>query len=106
MQFYYPAFLWALTALAIPVVIHLFNFRRYKTVYFSNVKFLREVKEETTSRSRLKHLLVLASRLLAIAFLIMAFAQPYIPNKSNKFGGGKKYVSVYVDNSFSMNAVS
>ncbi len=106
MQFLHPGFLWALTALAIPVIIHLFNFRRYKTVYFSNVKFLREVKEETTSRSRLKHLLVLASRLLAVAFIVLAFAQPYIPNKHNKFGAGKKYVSVYVDNSFSMNAVS
>ncbi|MES2621098.1 MAG: BatA domain-containing protein [Bacteroidota bacterium] len=106
MQFYYPAFLWALTALAIPVIIHLFNFRRYKTVYFSNVKFLREVKEETASRSKLKHLLVLASRLLALAFLVFAFAQPYIPNKGTNLSGGRKYVGIYIDNSFSMNAVS
>lgn len=106
MQFLHPGFLWALTALAVPIIVHLFNFRRYKTVYFSNVKFIREVQEETTSRSRLKHLLVLASRLLALAFLVMAFAQPYIPNKKNQFGAGKKYVSVYVDNSYSMNEVS
>lgn len=106
MQFLHPGFLWVLGALAIPVIIHLFNFRRYKTVYFSNVKFLREVKEETTSRSRLKHLLVLASRILAVAFLVLAFAQPFLPNKKNQFSGGKKYVSVYIDNSFSMNAVS
>src|ERR1700685_3871109 len=100
MQFLHPGFLWALTALAVPIIVHLFNFRRYKTVYFSNVKFLRELKEETSSRSRLKHWLVLASRLLAVAFLVMAFAQPFIPNKHNKFGGGKKYVSIYIDNSF------
>ncbi|MDB5281401.1 MAG: double-transrane region domain protein [Bacteroidota bacterium] len=106
MQFLHSGFLFALSALAIPVVIHLFNFRRYKTVYFSNVKFLREVKEETTSRSRLKHLLVLAARLLALLFLVFAFAQPYIPNKKNQLTTGKKFVSVYVDNSFSMNAVS
>ena len=106
MQFYYPAFLWALTALAIPVVIHLFNFRRYKTVYFSNVKFLREVKEETASRSKLKHLLVLASRLLALAFLVFAFAQPFIPKKNSNLSTGRKYVGIYIDNSFSMDAVS
>jgi L-asparagine transporter-like permease len=97
MQFLFPGFLLALAALAIPVIIHLFNFRRYKTVYFSNVRFLREVKEETTSRSKLKHLLVLASRLLALAFLVFAFAQPYIPNKHNQVSTGRKYVSVYLD---------
>ena len=106
MQFLFPTFLFALAVLSIPVVIHLFNFRRYKTVYFSNVKFLREVKEETTSRSKIKHLLVLASRLLALLFLVFAFAQPFIPSKNNPVSTGKKYVSVYIDNSFSMNAVN
>ncbi|HLP18933.1 MAG TPA: BatA domain-containing protein [Chitinophagales bacterium] len=106
MQFVSPLFLFALSALAIPVIVHLFNFRRYKTVYFSNVQFLKEVKEETSSRSRIKHLLVLLARLLALAFLVFAFAQPFIPNKHNGAAAGRKYVSVYVDNSFSMNAVS
>lgn len=106
MQFLYPYFLWALLALAIPVIIHLFSFRRFKTVYFSNVKFLKEVKEETASRSKLKHLLVLAARLLALAFLVFAFAQPFIPAKKAQLSSGKKFVSIYIDNSFSMNAVS
>ncbi len=106
MQFVFPLFLFALAALAVPIIVHLFNFRRYKTVYFSNVQFLREVKQETSSRSKLKHLLVLASRLLALAFLVFAFAQPFIPNKHNGVTTGRKYVSIYIDNSFSMNAVS
>lgn len=106
MQFLFPTFLFALAALSIPIIVHLFNFRRFKTVYFSNVQFLREVKEQTTSRSRLKHLLVLAARLLALAFLVFAFAQPFIPNKHTGTNTGRKYVSIYVDNSFSMNAVS
>ena len=106
MQFLHSSFLFALSALAIPVIIHLFNFRRYKTVYFSNVTFLKELKEETASQSKLKHLLVLACRLLALTFLVFAFAQPYIPNKKNQVSGGKKFVSIYVDNSFSMNGMS
>ncbi|MFI5136035.1 MAG: BatA domain-containing protein, partial [Chitinophagales bacterium] len=65
MSFLYPAFLFALGAIAIPIIIHLFNFRRYKTIYFSNTKFLREVKEKTDSRTQLKHLLVLLCRILA-----------------------------------------
>ena len=106
MQFVHPGFLWALSAIAIPIIVHLFNFRRYKTIYFSNVKFLKDVKQETDSRSKLKHLLVLASRICAIIFLVLAFAQPYFPNQKNSLSTGKKLVSVYMDNSFSMNAVS
>ncbi|MCW5907003.1 MAG: BatA and WFA domain-containing protein [Chitinophagales bacterium] len=106
MQFLHPWFLWALLFLAIPVIIHLFSFRRFKTVYFSNVKFLKEVKEETASRSKLKHLLVLLSRMLALAFLVAAFAQPFIPSRKAQLSSGIKYVSIYIDNSFSMNGVS
>ena len=106
MQFLFPAFLLGLVAIAIPIIIHLFNFRRFKTVYFSNVSFLKEIKEETASRSRVKHLLVLAARILSILFLVLAFAQPFIPKKNTNISAGKKYVSVYVDNSFSMEAMS
>ena len=80
MRFAYPEFLFALSLIAIPIVIHLFNFRRFKKIYFTNVKFLKDIKEETTSRSKLKHLLVLLSRILAVSFLVFAFAQPFIPS--------------------------
>lgn len=103
MQFLYPAFLWALTALSIPIILHLFYFRRYKKVYFSNLRFLREVKEETSARNRLRNLLILLSRLLAMAFIILAFAQPIIPVNDSIRAGIRK-VSVFVDNSFSMQA--
>ncbi len=103
MQFLYPAFLWALAALAIPIIIHLFYFRRFRRVYFTNVRFLREVKEETSARSRLRNLLVLLMRLLAVAFLVFAFAQPFLPTDT-EVTAGRRAVSVYVDNSFSMSA--
>ncbi|MFK7904629.1 MAG: BatA domain-containing protein, partial [Chitinophagales bacterium] len=106
MEFVYPTFLYALAALAIPIIIHLFNFRRFKKVYFTNVRFLKEVKEETASRNKLKHLLVLLSRLLALAFLVFAFAQPFMPNANSEFVQGMKAVSVFVDNSYSMEAQS
>ncbi len=105
MQFLFPAFLTALAVLAIPVIIHLFYFRRFKKVYFTNVRFLKEVKEETSNRQKLRNLLVLLMRCLAIAALVLAFAQPFIPLSSN-VKKGEKAVSVFVDNSFSMNALS
>ncbi|MGB3948292.1 MAG: BatA domain-containing protein [Bacteroidia bacterium] len=106
MNFSYPSFLFALSAIAIPIIIHLFNFRKFKTVYFSNVRFLKDVKQETQSKSRLKHLLVLAARILAITCLVFAFAQPFIPVDSRKVISGEKVVSIYIDNSFSMDAVN
>jgi Aerotolerance regulator N-terminal len=105
MQFLYPTFLYALLALAIPIIIHLFFFRRFKKVYFTNVRFLKEVKEETSARRRLRNLLVLLSRLLALAALIFAFAQPFIP-KDSAVKQGEQTVSVFIDNSFSMSALS
>ena len=105
MQFLFPSFLWALLALAIPIIIHLFYFRRFKKVFFTNVKFLKEVKEETSARSRLRNLLTLLMRLGAMAALVLAFAQPFQP-VDTAVKKGQKAVSVYVDNSFSMSALS
>jgi hypothetical protein len=105
MQFVFPAFLFALAALAIPVIIHLFYFRRFKKVYFTNVRFLKEVKEETSNRQKLRNLLVLLMRCLAFIFLILGFAQPFIP-KSTAVKKGEKAISIFIDNSFSMNALS
>jgi hypothetical protein len=104
MQFLYPYFLWALAALAIPVIIHLFYFKRFKKVYFSNVRYLKEIKEETSNRNKIKELLILLSRLLAFACLIFAFAQPFIP-KGEKIKQGIPLVSIFIDNSFSMTSV-
>ena len=105
MQFLFPAFLIALAALAIPIIIHLFYFRRYRKVYFTNVRFLREVKEETSARSKLRNWLILLMRCLAIAFLVFAFAQPFIPSGTDVTQGSKD-VSIFIDNSFSMGALS
>lgn len=104
MKFVYPEFLYALAAIAIPIIIHLFNFRKYKRIYFSNVEFLRDVKQQTQSQNQLKHLLVLLARILAISFLVFAFAQPYIPFDEAKDKDKTNLVSVYIDNSFSMEA--
>lgn len=102
MKFAYPEFLYALFAIAIPIIIHLFNFRKFKKIYFSNVEFLKEVQQETQSKSQLKHLLILLSRILAIAFLVLAFSQPFIPVSDSAITNQNNVVGIYIDNSFSM----
>lgn len=104
MKFLYPEFLWALSALAIPIVIHLFNFKRYKTLYFSSLNFIKHVDQQTKSTQRLKHWLILASRLLAFLFLVIAFAQPYFSSSEEKLSSKSPIYSFFIDNSFSMQA--
>jgi len=100
MIFAQPAYLYGLLALAIPIIIHLFNFRRTKRVYFSNSRFLQQVKESKSAKRRLKHYLILASRLMFILFLVLAFAQPFIP--SDEIDQQNERVYIYLDNSLSM----
>ncbi|CAN5125398.1 BatA and WFA domain-containing protein [soil metagenome] len=106
MHFLYPAFLFGLLSLAIPILIHLFNFRRYQKVYFSNVQFLKEVQEQQSHRKNLKERLILASRMLALAFLVFAFAKPYIPGNNAIKAGKQQAVSIFVDNSYSMQTLN
>ena len=105
MNFLFPTFLIGLAAIAIPIIIHLFNFRKYKKVYFTNVQFLKELKQESDSKSKLKEWLILAMRILAISCLVFAFAQPFIPGKVKTIQG-EKAISIYIDNSFSMESTN
>lgn len=92
--------LWGLTALSVPIIVHLFNFRKHKTLYFPFTSFLSEVKTESQKKSKFQHLLILVLRLLAIAAIVFAFAQPILP--LDQGNSGKKLVSIYIDNSLSM----
>ncbi len=107
MSFLYPSFLWALFAILIPIIIHFFNFRTHKIVYFSNVAFLHNIEKENKSKNKLKDLLILLFRILAVASLVIAFAQPVLKKdfQSNNTEYGNQY-GIYIDNSFSMNALS
>lgn len=100
MELLFPQFLYGLLALSIPIIIHLFNFRRYKVVRFPTTRFLREVKEESQKRTRLRHLLILLSRLLLTTALVLAFCQPVIPTQEDVFRSNLNVV--VIDNSFSM----
>ena len=102
MHFKYPEVFYAFFALLIPILIHLFQLRRFQKVHFTNVKFLKSVVVQTRKSSQLKKWLLLITRMLLIAFLILAFAQPFLPNEvdDHKTVG----TVIYLDNSFSMQA--
>ena len=104
LHFLHPEVLWALTALSLPIIIHLFNFKRYQKIFFSNLKFLSNLSTENKKRSNVKKWILLLLRLLALACIIIAFAQPYLIDENNKKANKSESFSIYIDNSFSMNA--
>jgi hypothetical protein len=105
-QFLHPYALFGLLAISIPIIIHLFNFRRYKRLYFTNLKFLKSLKNETRRQHRLRHLLVLISRILAVTFIVLAFARPYIPGPGGEQRSSIRNIDIYIDNSMSMQSAT
>ena len=103
MQFVRPEFLFALFALIIPVVVHLFQLRRFKKQEFTNLAFLETIKLQSRKSSIIKKWLILCTRLLALSCIILAFAQPYFSNQTVK--GTTPEIVIYLDNSFSMQAL-
>ena len=100
MQFKYPELLWGLLLLLIPILIHLFQLRRFKKTPFTNVKFLKQVVSESRKSSSLKKWLLLFTRMGLLAALVFAFAQPFIANDTAL---QEKETVFYLDDSFSMN---
>ena len=106
MRFLYPNMLFGLLALAIPIIIHLFNFRRHKVVYFSNTATLKTIEQENAKTKKLKYIIALIMRMLFIAGLVFAFAYPYNPEQKLKTDDADNLVAVYIDNSMSMHSQS
>ena len=102
MHFKHPEILWFLFLLVIPILVHLFQLRRFKKELFTNVRFLKELSIQTRKSSKLKKYLLLATRLLLLAALIFAFAQPFFDAKDSKNVTNEMYI--VLDNSFSMQA--
>lgn len=102
MRFVHPEFLWGLLLLIVPIIIHLFSFRKYKTLYFSSLQFVQQIEQQNKSTQKLKNLLVLACRLLALSLIILAFAQPYFTDNKGSKSNAFPIMCVHIDNSFSM----
>lgn len=101
MTFIFPSILWALSLVIIPILIHLFHFKKNKTLYFSSLTFLNIVDNQNKSTKNLKHFLILLTRVLMFICIIISFAQPILKN-SLRTESISNTVSIYIDNSFSM----
>ena len=103
MTFLNPLVLLGLAAAAIPIVVHLFNFRRPERVDFSTLRFVREIEATSMRRVRIRQWVLLALRTLAIVFLVLAFARPTLSDAGGGFeDGGARALALVLDNSRSM----
>ncbi|WP_433763310.1 BatA domain-containing protein [Flavobacterium ginsenosidimutans] len=102
MHFKHPEILYFLFLLIVPILVHLFQLRRFKTSYFTNVRFLKELAIQTRKSSKIKKRLLLATRLLLLTCAIIAFAQPFFEAADSKNASNEMYI--VLDNSFSMQA--
>lgn len=102
MQFKHPELLYALFLLLIPIIIHLFQLRKFKREAFTNVAFLKDIKQNARKSSQIKKWLVLCTRLLLLTCIVFAFAQPF--TSKNNASKSEKETVIYIDNSFSMQA--
>ncbi len=105
MSFYHPEYLYYLSALIIPIIIHLFNFKKFKKVYFTNTAFLKDVHQESKKHSQWRHIIIMILRMLIISSIVIAFAGPYISNNNENMRiSDINNINVFIDNSFSMQA--
>ncbi|WP_426064799.1 BatA domain-containing protein [Flavobacterium sp. DSP2-3-1] len=102
MHFKHPEIFYFLFLLIVPILVHLFQLRRFKKEYFTNVRFLKALSIQTRKSSEIKRWLLLACRLLLLTFIITAFAQPFFESKDSKNASNELYI--ILDNSFSMQA--
>ena len=103
MEFSKPSIFYYLFLLSIPVIIHLFNFRKHKKIFFSNIYFLRKIQTKSQSQNKIKKWLLLLNRLIIVSMIITAFAMPFLKQKNNIQEANK--IGLYIDNSFSMSKI-
>src|SRR5215813_5645388 len=102
MSFLNPLFLLGLTAVAVPVIVHLVRRTRAPRVEFPSLMFVRRIPQRTIRRRRMQNWLLFALRCLAFLLLVSAFVRPYFGSGQADTNRGQRANVILFDNSFSM----
>src|SRR5262245_64089554 len=104
MNFLAPAFLAGLAAIAIPVIIHMINRERKVVVEFPSLMFLHKIPYKSVRRQKIRHLLLLILRCLALALFVAAFARPWFDRSKAApgLGSSSRELVILIDRSYSM----
>ncbi|PWN08151.1 BatA domain-containing protein [Rhodohalobacter mucosus] len=102
MSFLNPLFLTALAAIAIPLLIYLFNLRKPKRVRFSTLAFFDSLKNTAIKRLKIKRWLLLTLRMLAVMMLAIAISRPVLTDNAGAAAGSDQdpgVIGILIDNS-------
>lgn len=103
LTFLNPALLAGLLAAAIPILIHLFTRRKVKTIAFSTLRFIKELQRRKIRYLKLRQILLLILRTLAVVFLVLAFARPALKQSLGALSAdAPSAVAIILDNTLSM----
>lgn len=97
MVFLNPWALWAIPLVFLPLLIHLFNIRKVKTLYFSDNRFLQKVLIQHKQKQTLRYRFILFTRMFLLLCIVLAFAKPDFKTVHKT----SKTVIIYLDNSLS-----
>ena len=104
MGFLNPLFFIGALTLAVPILVHLVRKDKSDIVLFSSLMFLLRIPQKTVRQQMLRNLLLMALRLLLLAFLIGAFARPYLERSTSAgvIDEDSRGIVMLLDNSYSM----
>ena len=103
MSFLNPLMLIGISAIAVPIIIHFLNRRKFKTILWAAMKFVKLSVDQNQRRMRLEDLILLLIRCALLALLAFALARPALKSSSTDVLGQAKVTGVLVlDNSYSM----
>lgn len=102
MSFINPALLFGIAAVAVPIIIHLLNRRKFQRVVWAAMRFLRVSVEQNQRRMRIEDLILLILRCLLVALLALALARPALRSAMAGIWGAKVTGILLLDNSYSM----
>ncbi len=103
MSFLYPIWLLGLPLVLLPIVIHLWNQRRHKTIQWGAMQFLLSAKRMSRGLARLRHWLIMAARMMAVAAIILIVTRPLSTGWLGMLSSGQpQTVLILLDRSASM----
>ncbi|MFL3024622.1 MAG: BatA domain-containing protein [Candidatus Neomarinimicrobiota bacterium] len=103
MSFLFPNILWGLFGLTIPIIIHLYNLRKSKTLEFSSIQHIQALEKNSIKRLKILQWILILLRMGIIASLILMFSGPLIISETIWIPSKKESTAVIIiDNSASM----
>ena len=103
MSFLFPNILWGLFGLTIPIIIHLYNLRKSKTLEFSSIQHIQALEKNSIKRLKIVQWILILLRMGIIASLILMFSGPLLISETIWIPSKKESTAVIIiDNSASM----